>query len=338
MNSHSNFRIAFLNTMKTSRVNVRTAAFPRMLDSVLHQILMLALALGAPVAAGAAAIGKTFPTPEAAVSALAGAARAGDSNAFRVIFGPAAAELENPDRVQATNEIEAFASAIIQTNRIVRESDSKCVLEVGVEFWPFPVPIVKKDGQWYFDTEAGKDELLSRRIGRNELATLQVVRAYVEAQREYATRDHDADEVLEYAQRVQSSPGRKDGLYWPPELDGEISPFGPFIAQAQTLGYHTKDEDASAAREPFQGYFFKILTRQGNSAPGGKYDYLINGNMIGGFALVAWPAEYGESGIMTFIVNHQGRVYQKDLGVKTAKIAAAMKEYNPDKTWTISRE
>jgi hypothetical protein len=338
MNFHSNFRIAVPNTMKTSRENALTTALLRMRGFIKHQILMLALALGAAVAAGAAETGKIFATPEDAVSALVRAASAADSNALRVLFGPAVEDLENPDRVQATNEHRAFSAAFNQTNRIVRESDSKCVLEVGEEYWPFPVPIVKKDGQWFFDTEAGKEEILSRRIGRNELAVLALVRAYVDAQREYASRDRDSDEVLEYAQKFHSSAGHKDGLYWPPDLDGEISPFGPLVAQAQALGYGGKLKDEQAAPEPYQGYFFKILTSQGRSAPGGKYDYIINGNMIGGFALVAWPAEYDESGIMTFVVNQQGRVYQKDLGPKTGKIAAAMKEYNPDKTWTISRE
>jgi len=212
------------------------------------------------------------------------------------------------------------------------------VLEVGDERWPFPVPIVPRDGRWFFDTEAGKDELLNRRIGRNELATLQSVRAYVEAQREYAGKDRDGDEVLEFAPKFNSTPGTKDGLYWPQHLDGEISPLGPLAAQAYDEGYGGRATHERAEPAPFHGYFFKILTRQAKTAPGGKYDYVINGNMIGGFALVAWPAEYEESGIMTFIVNQQGRVYQKDLGSKTAKIAAAMKEYNPDKTWTTSRE
>lgn len=243
----------------------------------------------------------------------------------------------NPDRVQAINEHREFVSALNETNRIIHQSDSRCVLEVGKDFWPFPVPLVKRDGAWIFDTEAGKEELLNRRIGRNELSTLGTMRAYVQAQREYATKDRDGDEVNEFAQRFASAPGRKDGLYWSPDLDGEISPLGPLVAEAYTEGY-ARSREAGAGPEPFHGYLFKVITRQGRSAPGGKYDYVINGNMIGGFALVAWPAEYGESGIMTFVVNQQGRVYQKDLGPKTAKIAAGMKDYNPDATWTVSRE
>lgn len=324
--------------MKTSSKSILMTSLRRFSPSIAPCHLALALACSGPLALSAADIGKTFATPEEAVSALVAAASTDDFNALQVIFGPAAGDIENPDRVQATNEHRAFVSAFNQTNRIVRESDSRCVLEVGENSWPFPIPLVKRDGQWFFDTEAGKDELVNRRIGKNELSTLQVVRAIAEAQREYATKDRDGDEVLEFAQKFRSAPGKKDGLFWPPDLDGEISPLGPLAAQAQDEGYGRGSREAGVAPEPFHGYFFKVLTRQAKSAPGGKYDYVINGSMIGGFALVAWPAEYGESGIMTFIVNQQGRVYQQDLGLKTAKIAAAMKEYNPDKTWTISRE
>jgi hypothetical protein len=284
----------------------------------------------------AADTGKTFATPEEAVSALVTATSERSGTDLRAIFGPAAAELQNPDRVQATNEFRSFRSALAETNRLVHETDTKYVLEVGTNSWPFPVPIVKKDGGWFFDTEAGKEEILSRRIGKNELATLEVMRGYVEAQREYASRDRTGDQVLEYAQRIASTPGTKDGLYWPPELDGEISPLGPMVAEAQAQGYTVRAKGQESTRMPFHGYFFKILTRQGKHAPGGKYCYVINGHMIGGFAMVAWPAEYGDSGIMTFIVNQQGRVYQKDLGPKTGKLAPEMKAYDPDSSWSLS--
>ena len=294
------------------------------------------LALGLPSLVSAADSGKTFATPEEAVAALVAAASAKDTNAFRVIFGPVGAEIQNPDRVQAANELSAFNVAVSQQQRIVPESETKCVLEIGTNAWPFPVPIVKRNGAWFFDTEAGKDEILNRHIGKNELATLQSVRAYVEAQREYASKDRDGDEVLEYAQKFLSTPGTKDGLYWPPDLAGELSPLGPLVARAQTQGYLAKLREAGAAPEPYNGYFFKILTCQGQHAPGGKYDYIINGNMIGGFALVAWPAEYGKSGIMTFIVNQQGRVYQKDLGENTARTAQKMRAYDADRSWGAS--
>jgi hypothetical protein len=210
------------------------------------------------------------------------------------------------------------------------------VLEIGTNAWPFPVPIVKNDGKWFFDTVAGREEILNRRIGSNELATLQVMRACVEAEREYASQDRDGNGVLKYAQRFISHPGTRDGLYWPTESDGEISPLGPLVAEAQSEGYGLQSREGKARPQPYHGYFFKILTRQGKHAPGGKYDYVINGNMIGGFALVAWPAEYGRSGIMTFIVNQQGLIYQKDLGPKTSKLAPDMKRYDLDPGWQVS--
>lgn len=297
--------------------------------------LLLTLVLGVPAMVRGADTTKTFQTPEEAVAALTVAVNAKDSDSLNEIFGPAAGAIENPDQVHAASELQSFAAALNSTNQLVHESDVCCVLEVGEDFWPFPIPLVKQpDGQWFFDTEAGKEEILNRRIGRNELATLQSVRAYVEAQREYASRDHNGNGVLQYAQRIVSSVGLKDGLYWPTNLDGEISPLGPLVAQAQAAGYGKPD--ANSVPEPFHGYYFKILTRQGKHAPGGKYNYVINGNMIGGFALVAWPAQYGNSGIMTFIVNQQGLVYQKDLGAKTGKLAPAMEKYDPDTSWQWS--
>jgi len=301
--------------------------------------LFLVLALSVPVLMSAADIGKTFTSPEEAVSALLAATSANDTNAFREIFGPTGVQIENPDRVQSANEVSAFDSAAKEQYRIVHQSEANCVLEVGNNAWPFPVPIVKRNGVWFFDTKAGKEEILNRHIGKNELSTLDSVRAYVEAQREYASKDRVGDEVLEYAQKFNSSPGKKDGLYWPPELDGEISPLGPLLAQAQHQDYESslvRNQAERAAPQPFHGYFYKILYGQGKHAPAGKYDYIINGHMIAGFALVAWPVKYGETGVMTFIVNQQGRVYQKDLGPKTAKIVGTMKAYDPDTTWTIS--
>jgi len=280
---------------------------------------------------------RRFASPEEAVASLQSATASADTNALRIILGPGAEDLQNPDRVQSTNELRNFSSALAETNHLVRVSDTLVVLELGADLWPFPVPIVKKDGGWFFDTDAGKDELLSRRVGNNELATIRVMRNYVDAQREYASTDHDGDEILEYAQKLVSSPGNYDGLFWPPDFEGDLSPIGPLMAYAQAQGYspelRTEDE---AERGPFHGYYFKLLTRQGKHARCGKYNYVINGNMIGGFALVAWPAQYGDSGIMTFIVNQQGRVYQKDLGTATSKIARKMSAYDPDPAWKIS--
>ena len=297
--------------------------------------LLLALIVNS-TAALAAETARTFATPEEAVAALTSAVTARDGEALRAIFGPEIDALTNPDRVQATNEFASFAASLSSEKRLVRESDDRRILEMGTNHWPFPVPIVQEAGRWHFDTAAGVDELLNRRIGANELSTLATVRAYVAAQREYASQDRDGDQVLEFAQKIMSSLDKKDGLYWPPDLDGEISPLGPMAADAQEEGYGFKAREKGEAPQPFHGYFFKVLTKQGKSAPGGKYDYVINGNMIGGFALVAWPAAYGDTGIMTFIVNQQGRVYQKDLGPKTASIVKSMKSYDPEKGWAIS--
>jgi hypothetical protein len=278
---------------------------------------------------------QSFPSAEAAVAALEDAVAHTNRPALHSLFGDAAQELMNPDEVQGAIELADFKEAFTQHHRLVSASNTRVILEVGTNYWPFPIPIVQSGGEWHFDTRAGLEELLNRRIGRNELDVLRVLRAYVQAQREYASRDRDNDGVLEYAQRLASSPGQTDGLFWPPDLNGEVSPLGPLVAYAQREGYGRRAASDAAPR-PFHGYLFRILTRQGPEAPGGKYDYVINGNMIGGFALVAWPAEYGDSGIMTFIVNQQGRVYQADLGAASDRRAASLKAYDPDPRWSPS--
>jgi hypothetical protein len=208
-------------------------------------------------------------------------------------------------------------------------------LEIGADGWPFPIPLVKQDGQWFFDTAAGAEEILNRRIGMDEIGAINVCHSYVDAQREYASQDRMGDGVLAYAQFLRSTPGTHDGLFWPTNQPGEeLSPLGPLIAQARVDGYHRTAKMLNDEQAPYHGYYFKILTRQGKHAPGDKYNYIINGRMIGGFALVAWPAEWGNTGVMTFIVNQQGNVYQKNLGIKTAKIAKAITTYDPDDTWT----
>jgi hypothetical protein len=299
----------------------------------------MALWLGGVFCANGAAIGKTFASPEDAVGALKKAVNTRDTNALAAIFGPAVEEVRSSDPVDAQNELTEFAEKLNASNHIDHASNGKCILEVGDDRYPFAIPIAQKGGSWYFDTDAGKEELINRRVGRNELETLKSVRAYVDAQRDYASKDRDGDEVLEYAQKIISTPGREDGLYWAADDDpqGEESPLGPVFAETQNEGY-LKGPRNENERQPFHGYFFKILTEQGKHAPGGAYSYLINGNMIGGFALVAWPADYGDSGVMTFIVNQQGKVYQKDLGEKTEQIAENMKAYEPDPTWKLSRE
>jgi hypothetical protein len=284
----------------------------------------------------AAEVHRLFPTPEAAVGALSSAVSATNRAALADLFGPAAEQLVNPDQVQGAAELADFTEAFTVMHRLTPVTERKVVLEIGAGAWPFPIPLVQGTGGWHFDTQAGVEEVLNRRIGRNELEVLRVVRGYVEAQREYAARDRDGDGVLEYAPRIHSSPGQTDGLYWDPAVNGEISPLGPFFAQARAEGYSQRTLTTAQGLRPFHGYVYRILTRQGKHAPGGRHSYIINGNMIAGFALITWPVAYGETGIMTFMVNQQGRVYQRDLGPKTGKTAAALRTYDPGPGWWLS--
>ena len=207
---------------------------------------------------------------------------------------------------------------------------------MGKDDWPFPIPIAKKDSLWYFDTDEGRDEILARRIGSNELCAIQVCLVYVDAQREYAKKDWDNDGLLEYAQKFRSDAGKKNGLYWETGEGDEQSPLGPLFAAAQEEGYALKQSDSGPS--PYHGYYYRILTAQGKDAPGGAYNYVVKGNMLGGFAMMAYPAQYGASGIMTFVVNHDGIVYQKDLGEDTEKAAQAVRLFNPDSTWRKAGE
>jgi hypothetical protein len=207
-------------------------------------------------------------------------------------------------------------------------------LAIGADGWPFPIPLVKQEGKWFFDTDAGKQEVLARRIGRDEIGAINVCTAYVAAQREYASEDRMGDGVLAYAQILHSTPGKHDGLFWPSKPGEELSPFGPLIAEAHVEGYHHTAKMLNDEQAPYHGYYFKILTNQGKHAPGGAYNYIINGRMIAGFALIAWPAEWGNTGVMTFIVNQQGKVYQKNFGASTFDIVRDITTYAPNDTWT----
>jgi hypothetical protein len=222
---------------------------------------------------------------------------------------------------------EDFVRAFDEKNRLEAAGAGKFILHVGKDDWPWPIPLVKKGKRWRFDTEAGIKEMISRRIGRNEVAAVQVCLAFVDAQFEYA-RNRQSRGLPEYAQKLMSEPGKKNGLCWDSGDNEEPSPLGPLAAKA------CKTEMQEQEPQPYHGYFYKILKKQGNDAPGGAYDYVVDGKMIGGFALVAYPAEYGVTGITTFIVNHQGVVYQNDLGKDTEKTAEAMLSFNPDPTWT----
>lgn len=279
---------------------------------------------------------QVFATDQAAADALLTAIKARDHAELSHLFGPGEKELVSGDPVADANGFESFVKHATEQMRLEKKGDALSIVHIGAKDWPFPIPLVKTSaGSWFFDTAAGTQEILARRIGRNELHTIAVCREYVAAQREYASQDRDGNEVLSYAQRLNSHPGQNDGLYWEPAAGAEQSPFGPLVAQATQEGYVG---GPMPRREPFHGYYFHILKKQGPAAPGGKYDYVINGNMIAGFALIAWPVEYGNSGVMTLIVSHQGKVYQKDLGPKTAELAAKMTEYNPDSTWSLVKD
>ena len=274
---------------------------------------------------------QTFASPEEAVNALVKALKSDDVKALAAIFGPGSRDLLfSGDPVADKTTRERFLSRYGEKNRL-EVTEAKANLNIGNDDWPFAVPLVKKEGLWYFDTKQGREEILARRIGQNELSTIQVCLAYVDAQREYFRKDRDGDGLLEYAQKFGSDKGKKNGLYWPVKEGEGQSPLGPLFASAQEKGYSAKA--AGGKPIPYYGYYYRILTGQGKNAPGGAYDYVVEGNMIGGFALVAYPAKYGASGVMTFIVNHDGVVYQKDLGKNTEKTALAMKVFDPDSTW-----
>jgi hypothetical protein len=303
----------------------------------------------APTAHTESSSQSTFSSADDALQALVSAAKAKDSDAFAKLFGPDYDQLLSGDDVEDARHRDEFAVAVGESAQLEKIGDSKYTVAVGNDDWPTPIPLVKKDGKWLFDTKAGLEEVINRRVGENELSAITTCRAYAVAQWEYYTEgDWDHNGVAEYAQKLLSTPGAHDGLYWETSDDDTPSPLGKLIAAAQAEGYGPSAPGAAAAGKggpnqeapeidhaPYHGYYFKILTRQGPHAPGGKYSYVINGNMIAGYALVAYPDKWGNSGVMTFIVNQQGRVYEKNFGPDTAKLASAMTEYNPDPTWKL---
>jgi hypothetical protein len=278
---------------------------------------------------------RLFASPDEAIKALQAATAAKDQSALSEIFGPEVQELLTGDKVQDANNAQRFATAMAQGCNAVQEGEDKITLEVGTNNWPMPIPLVKTNGQWRFDTAAGKAEIINRHIGKDELYAIGVCRAYVVAQQQYVNANPVAGGGVNYAQKFKSTPGMKDGLYWPAVENEPASPFGPLVAEAHAEGYH---HHKGAGPQPFHGYYFRILTRQGEAAPGGKMNYMSGGNLVAGFALVAYPGQWDQSGIMTFIVNQDGKVYQCNLGEKTARIAGAMKEYNPDGEWTLVQD
>ena len=275
---------------------------------------------------------RLFATPDEAVKALQTAVEAKDKAMLLKIFGPQYQELSTGDKVQDANNAQHFAAVMAEGCNPVKEGDDKIILEVGTNNWPMPIPLVKTNGQWLFDTAAGKEEIINRHIGKDELHAVGVCRAYVTAQKQYAEINVKSGGGAGYALKFKSSPGKKDGLYWPVAENEAASPFGPLVAEAHSEGYGNNKKGTGP--HPFHGYYFRILTRQGPAAPGGKMNYVSQGVLSEGFALVAYPEEWDQSGIMTFIVNQDGKVYQRNLGEKTSMIAGTMKEYNPDSDWT----
>lgn len=272
---------------------------------------------------------EAFATPQLAIDALVSHVRSSSTEGIMKVLGPDADRIVSsgdPTADQAARE--RFLAAYDEAHETTQEGESQAVLIIGEDRFPFPIPLVKEEATWRFDAAAGEEEILNRRIGENELSVIKVMQAYVDAQREYATLDRDGMGV-QYARRLLSSEGKKDGLYWPvSEGEGE-SPLGPLVAGARAEGYEAR----SGSPAPYHGYVFRILEEQGSDASGGSMSYVVNGRMIGGFGLITAPAEYGNSGVMTFMINHDGTVYEKDLGPETSELAGKITVFNPDASW-----
>ena len=291
-----------------------------------------AQATASPPAKKSAVKQRNFASAEEAAKALAEAVRAQSADQLLAVVGPNSASwLFSGDVVADRNDWRIFLTAYDQRNAVEMHGDAKATLKVGRDDWPFPAPIVKRGDRWAFDAEAGREEILNRRVGHNELNTMQTLLAIVDAQREYASSDADGNGFADYARRLRSSPGKKDGLYWAQEQGKPQSPLGPLVAVASGEGYGKQIK--SEQRTPYHGYYYRLLTSQGKDAPGGAYDYMVGDKLLGGFGVVAYPAAYGTSGVVTFIVNHEGVVYEKDLGPQTASIGGSMMRFNPDATW-----
>ena len=304
----------------------RAQTLPRLRSQV--RSIALAVALLVPLAV--AAQQTTFATPEAAVDALQRAFQANDDKALLAIFGEKYSNLVGSGDPAYDAELRREALDSMGRRRTLEELGSdRRILLIGDKAWPFPVPIVREGVGWRFASEQGAEEVLNRRVGRSERNAIHVLRAYVDAQREYATKDRMGDGILQYARSLGSTPGRHDGLYWPSdESKGEErSPFGPLVAEASS------ELAGRKAGDPFEGYYFRILTHQGAHAAGGAYNYVINGHMVGGFGMVAYPAEWGRSGVMTFVVNQNGKIFEKNLGENTRAIAAGMQAFDPGPGW-----
>lgn len=296
---------------------------------------VFALLLLAPVALPAQIEQETYARPEEGAAALFSAVKDNDLAAMRAVLGPGGSKLiRSGDAVADEQGRTRFVTAYAQANRVALEGESRAVLVIGKDEWPLPIPLVKTDKGWRFDTLQGRDEILKRRIGRNELAAMQVCLAIVDAQREYVAKDQDGNGIVEYAAKIISTPGKHDGLYWETRGDEPASPLGPLVAAAAKEGYAMA---AALPPAPYHGYYYRILTRQGKAAKGGEYDYRAKGKLIGGFAVIAYPARYGASGVMSFIADHNGNVYERDLGSNTGAVAARINAFDPTTKWRTAR-
>jgi Protein of unknown function (DUF2950) len=280
---------------------------------------------------------KDFASAEEAVQALVAAAQSDDTRALLEVLGQEAEPVVGSgDPVQDKNSRQQFLQAYAAAHALDTSVEGRTTLEVGTDKWPFTFPIVQRDGRWRFDSTAGVEEIVNRRVGANEISTIQSCLAFVDAQREYYVRNAQQDSLLHFAQTLVSTEGQKDGLYWPTAGDEEPSPLGEEFAQARSEGYFQDDasKDGASKATPYHGYVYRLLKAQGPNAAGGAYDYMVGDKMLGGFALIASPAEYGSTGVMTFIVNHDGVVFSKDLGPDTAKAARSIEVFDPDQSWT----
>lgn len=271
---------------------------------------------------------QTFGSPDDAVVALRMAIESDDNAALDKIFGPEIQSLRTGDKVQDAKNRRRFATALAESCQLDKQNPNEIFVEVGTNNWPMPIPLVQTSGKWFFDTPAGKEQAIDRHIGKDELAAIGVAREYVTAQQQFAAMSGGV-----YAEKFKSSEGKRDGLYWPSAENKPSSKVGRLVAEAEMEGY-----SGEKGPQPFHGYFFKILTRQGPAAPGGEMDYMSDGSLKNGFALVAWPQHWNQSGIMTFIVNQDGKVYQRNFGEKTDRLASKIKEYNPDDNWQLVQD
>jgi hypothetical protein len=319
-----------------NKITISKEVAMKRLTTQLCRLMLLVAVLAGPLGAKSVSAQdinpKIFTTPKAAISALIGAAKKKDSATMLAVLGSKTREwITSGDPVMDRQGLEAFIAAFDQKNSIEKEGDAKAILVIGDDGFPFPFPVIKSAKGWSFDPEQGKEELLNRRIGRNELTTIKVLNAVGDAQREYAAIDRNGDGVLEYAAKLKSSEGKQDGLYWPAAQGKPLSPLGPLIAKAVKQGYGQKKP--GAAKPAYHGYHFKLLKSQGAGAPGGEQDYVVGGKMIGGFAVLAYPAKYGNSGVMTFMVSHDGVIYDADFGPGTAEEVPDIDSFNPGEGW-----